>query len=51
MTNGSAIVQEIVIEGTREDWPGGASKANGASPRPRTQPADLLVRRPDRPGR
>ena len=23
MTNGTAIVPAIVIEGTREDWPGG----------------------------
>ena len=36
----------IVIEGMREDWPGGAPR-----PQPGTQPPDFLVRRRTRPGR
>ena len=35
----------IAIEGTREDWPRRRSKPDAAQPQPRTERADLLVRR------
>ena len=36
---------KIVIEGTREDWPGGPRTLTPRGPQPGPQPADLLVRR------
>ena len=41
----------IAIEGTREDWPRRRSNPDAARPQPRTERADLLVRRRARPGR